>query len=55
MGLTYRRRRRIGRNTFLNVSTRGASISRRVGRVSVSSKGRGSIRLGRGFSWRFKL
>lgn len=55
MGLVYRRRTRIGRSTFLNLSRSGVSVSKRVGRMSLSSRGRGSFRLGRGFSWRFKL
>jgi hypothetical protein len=55
VGFTYRRRRRLGRSTFLNMSRSGVSVSKRIGRMTVSSRGRGSIRLGRGFSWRFKL
>lgn len=52
MGLFFNRRKRIGRNT-LNVSKGGASLSRRAGRVTVNSRGRVSVRLGRGTSWRF--
>ena len=55
MGLVFRRRKRLGRSTFLNLSSRGASVSRRIGPLSVSSRGRGSLRLGKGWSWRFKL
>ena len=55
MGLVFYRRRRLGRSTFLNLSRSGASVSKRVGRLSLSSRGRGSIRLGKGLSWRFKL
>lgn len=55
MGLVFSRRKRIGRSTFLNLSRRGASVSRRVGPLSVTSRGRGSLRLAKGLSWRFKL
>jgi len=55
MGLVFYRRKRIGKSTFLNFSKRGVSASKRVGPLSVSSRGRGSIRLGKGLSWRFKL
>jgi hypothetical protein len=55
MGLVFRRRKRIGRGLGLNLSTSGASVSKKVGPLSVSSRGRGSIRLGKGISWRFKL
>jgi hypothetical protein len=55
VGLVFHRRKRLGRSTFLNLSRRGASVSRRIGPLSVSSRGRGSLRLGKGWSWRFKL
>lgn len=55
MSLVWRRRKRVGRRTWANLSTRGVSVSQRRGRVTVSSRGRGSVRLGRGLSWRFKL
>ena len=55
MGVVFYRRKRLGRSTFLNLSRSGASVSKRVGRLSLSSRGRGSIRLGKGLSWRFKL
>ena len=56
MGLIFRRRKRLPGGATLNVSTSGASVSKRVGRrLTVSSRGRASIRLGRGFSFRFRL
>lgn len=55
MGLNYRRTKRLGRATTLTASTRGVSASRRFGRLSVSSRGRGSFRLGKGLSFRFRL
>jgi Protein of unknown function (DUF4236) len=53
MGLSFRRRFRLGRGTFLNVSKRGASVSKRVGRLSFNSRGGASFRIARGLSWRF--
>lgn len=43
MPFTFRRRKRLGRTTAANVSTSGASVTKRAGRVSVSSRGRGSV------------
>ena len=55
MGFVFRSRNGIGKGTFLNLSKSGASVSKRVGRASLSSRGRGSIRLFKGLSYRFKL
>ena len=55
MGLVFRHRKRLGRRTFLNLSGSGASLSQRMGRVSLSTRGRGSLRLLKGLSYRFKL
>jgi hypothetical protein len=54
MGLVFRRRRSLGKRAAVNLTTSGASVSARRGRVSVSSRGRVSVRLGRGLSWRIK-
>ena len=50
MGFTFRRRIRTTKHLTTNVSTRGVSETARVGRVSVNSLGRATIRLGRGLS-----
>ncbi len=55
MGFFFRRRKRLGKNTSLNISKSGASVSRKAGPITFNSRGRGSIRLGKGKSWRFKL
>lgn len=56
MGLTWRKSIRLGKLARLNLSKSGPSLSTRLGkRVSINSRGRGSIRLGKGISWRFKL
>lgn len=52
MGLYLRRRTRITRSTWLNLSKTGASVSSRAGRVTVNSRGRVTVRIGCGLSWR---
>jgi hypothetical protein len=53
MYLNYRRRVRTGRNSWLNLSKSGASISKRGGRLTLNSRGGGSLRLMKGLSFRF--
>jgi len=55
MGFVFRKRMRVGRSSWLNVSKRGASVSRRSGPFTVNSRGRVSVRLGKGLFWRGKL
>lgn len=55
MGFSYRKRVRTGRSSWLNVSKSGVSESKRVGRLTVNSRGQARVRLGKGFSFRFKL
>jgi hypothetical protein len=56
MGLIFHRRvgeRRTGRlRTWLNLSTGGVSGSAKLGRVTVNTRGRVTIRLWKGFSIR---
>jgi hypothetical protein len=52
MGLIYRRSRRLGRRSRINYGTGGVSGSYRLGPLTVNSRGRVSLRLGRGLSWR---
>jgi hypothetical protein len=54
MGLTYRKSIRVGRSR-VNLSRSGASVSRRFGRLNLNSRGRGSVRLGKGLRWTFRL
>lgn len=54
MGLIYRKRKSVGKNTWLNISKSGASASKRVGRVTVNTRGGVRVRLGKGLSWRIK-
>lgn len=60
MGLIFRRRvgrRRLGRNaaTWTNLSGSGLSQTVRAGRVTVNSRGRVTVRLLPGLSWRGRL
>jgi len=52
MAITWNRRKRLGKNTTLSMSKRGASVSERIGPVTVSSRGRVRVRLARGLSFR---
>ena len=52
MGFSYRKRVRTGRRSWLNVSKRGVSGSMRFGPFTVNSRGRTSLRLGKGLSYR---
>lgn len=55
MGFSFRKRVRVGKGTSVNLSRRGASLSERLGPVSVSSRGRASVRIAPGLSFRFKI
>jgi hypothetical protein len=55
MPLVWRRTLRAGRRSRLNLSRSGASLSHRRGPLTLNSRGRGSLRLPFGLSFRFKL
>jgi hypothetical protein len=55
MGFVYRKSLPFGRGRRLTLSKSGASVSQRLGRVTLSSRGRGSVRLLPGLSYRFRL
>lgn len=55
MGFTFRKRKSLGGGKSLNISKSGASVSKRAGRVTMNTRGRGSVRLGKGISFRFKI
>lgn len=52
MGFVFRKRIRTGQHTTVNLSGHGASVSARAGRVTVSSRGRVSVRILPGLSLR---
>jgi hypothetical protein len=53
MGLRYQRRKSLGGGARLNASKTGLSVSQRVGPLTLNSRGRGSLRLAPGLSYRF--
>lgn len=53
MGFSFRRSISLGNGRRLNLSKRGATMSQRIGRVTLNSRGGGSIRILKGLSFRF--
>jgi hypothetical protein len=53
MGFIFGRRKSLGKGKTLNVSKSGASVSKRAGRVTLNSRGRGSIRIAKGIRFKF--
>lgn len=54
MPLNYRKRTSLGPGAHLNISKTGASVSQRVGRVTFNSRGRVSVRILPGLTWRIR-
>jgi len=52
MGLIFRKTKKIGKNTRLNFSKSGVSVTEKLGPVTINSRGRITIRLGKGLTWR---
>lgn len=52
MGIYFRRRVRLGKGAWLNLSRSGVSVSEHVGPVTVNSRGTVWTRLGGGLYWR---
>jgi hypothetical protein len=52
MGFIFRKRVRAGKRSWFNISKSGVSGSTRVGPFTVNSRGKGSVRLGNGLSYR---
>lgn len=53
MGFVFRKRIKAGKNTSVNLSKSGASVSERVGPLSINSHGRVTVRILPGLSFRF--
>jgi hypothetical protein len=53
MGFIFSKRKKVGKDTTANVSKSGVSVSRKAGPISVNSRGKTSVRLGKGL--RFKI
>lgn len=52
MNVQYRKSHKVSKNTRANVSKSGVSLSHKAGPVTVNSRGRASVRLAPGWSWR---
>ena len=55
MGFFFRKTKKVGKSTNVTVSKKGVSASKKVGPLSVSSRGNVSLRLGKGIGFRKKL
>ena len=54
MGLIYRSRRKLTPGITANLSKSGVSFTGRKGGLSVNSRGRVTVHLAKGLSWRIK-
>lgn len=52
MGIFFRKRTKLGKDSWLNWSKSGVSGSKRFGPVTINSRGGFSIRLGKGLNYR---
>ncbi len=52
MGISYRKRIKIGDDTYLNISKSGVSVSQKVGKTTINSKGTTTVSLGNGITYR---
>ncbi|WP_293769016.1 DUF4236 domain-containing protein [uncultured Corynebacterium sp.] len=52
MGLTYRSRKKLGKNSHLNISGSGASVSTKIGPVTFNSRGGVWVNLPGGLNFR---
>lgn len=55
MGFSFTKRHRVGKNTHVNASKSGVSLSRKAGPVTINSRGRVTVNFGHGMKWRSKL
>ncbi|MFA1532108.1 DUF4236 domain-containing protein [Corynebacterium belfantii] len=52
MGIQYRKRKKLGKNSWLNLSGSGASASTKVGPVTINSRGGVWVKLPGGLTFR---
>lgn len=52
MGINYRKRIKIGDGTFLNISKSGVSVSQKIGKITINSRGTTTVNLGNGITYR---
>lgn len=53
MGFIYRKRVKLGKTAHVNISKSGASVSEKLGPVTVNSRGRVTVRILPGLTFRF--
>ena len=53
MPFSYRKRVRTGRSSWMDISQSGVSESKRLGRLTLNSRGGGSFKIAPGLSVRF--
>lgn len=54
MGLQFRKRIKLGKHLTMNISNHGVSFTKKFGKLTFGADGKKSIRLGKGFSYKFK-
>lgn len=52
MGISYRKRIKVGDGTFLNISKSGVSVSQKVGKTTINSRGTTTVNHGNGITYR---
>lgn len=53
MGFYIRQTKKVAPRVRANVSKSGVSLSTKVGPVTLNTRGRGTVRLGKGFGFKF--
>lgn len=52
MGITFRKRKKVGKNSWINISGSGVSASTKVGPITLNSRGGVYVKLPGGLSFR---
>lgn len=52
MGISYRKRIKIGNHIFLNISKSGVSISLKIGKATINTRGTTTFNFGNGITYR---
>ncbi len=55
MAFGFSKRKKLGKNTSLNIGKKGVSVSAKMGPLTVSSRGNSSLRIAKGVTRRKKL
>ena len=54
MGLQFRKKIKLGKHLTINISNHGVSFTKKFGRQTIGADRKKSIRLGKGFTYKFK-